>query len=130
MERSCLFSEYFWKRERNRDTCTLKHGTCLGITQWTVVKISLPVFFSFTDQRIIRAHSQKYLGTLLLQSRKKHLEQVLWNKIDKTRKVWCLILNAFWLPLPKFNLWKGDWALAIPKPKFEIFLLFPNFLRF
>ena len=52
-------------------------GTCLDIPQWTVVKLSFPVFLSFPDQQIIRVHSQKYLKLLVLESPKKHLEQVI-----------------------------------------------------
>ena len=33
-------------------------------------------------------------------------------KLDRTRKVWCLLLRAFWLVSLKFNFWKGDWALG------------------
>ena len=32
-------------------------------------------------------------------------------KLDRTRKVWYLLLRVFWLLLPKFNFWKEDWAL-------------------
>ena len=31
-------------------------------------------------------------------------------KLDRTRKVWYLLLRVFWLLLPKFNFWKGNWA--------------------
>ena len=33
-------------------------------------------------------------------------------KLDRTRKVWYLLLPGFWLLLPKVNFWKGDWALG------------------
>ena len=32
--------------------------------------------------------------------------------LDRTRRVWYLLLRIFWLLLPKFNIWKGDWALS------------------
>ena len=32
-------------------------------------------------------------------------------KLDKTRKVWYLLLRVFWLPQPKFNFWKWGRAL-------------------
>ena len=38
-------------------------------------------------------------------------------KLERARKVWYLLLLGFWLLLPRFNFWKGDWWL------------FPNFLR-
>ena len=50
-------------------------------------------------------------------------------KLDWIRKVWYLLLRAFWLLLPKFNFWMGNWALGMSPPKFEIFLIFPYFLR-
>ena len=33
-------------------------------------------------------------------------------KLGRTRKVWYLFLRVFWLLFPKFNFWKGDWALG------------------
>ena len=34
------------------------------------------------------------------------------GKLDRTRKVWSLLLRVFWLLLPKLNLRKGNWALG------------------
>ena len=34
-------------------------------------------------------------------------------KLDRARKIWYLLLCVFWLLLPKFNFWKGDWALYL-----------------
>ena len=36
-------------------------------------------------------------------------------------------MHTFWLLTPKFNFWKRDWALS--PTKFEIWSMFPNFLR-
>ena len=33
-------------------------------------------------------------------------------RLDRARKVWHLLLRAFWLLLPKFNFWGGDCALG------------------
>ena len=33
-------------------------------------------------------------------------------KLDRTRKVWYLLLHVFWLLLPKFNFCRGDGALG------------------
>ena len=33
-------------------------------------------------------------------------------KLERKRIVWYLLLRVFWLPLPTFNLWEGDWALG------------------
>ena len=46
------------------------------------------------------------------------LGQNICSKIDKSsktvqdKKVLYLLLFAFWMLLPKFNFWEGDWALA------------------
>ena len=34
------------------------------------------------------------------------------SKLDRKRKVWYLLLRVVCLLLPKFNFWKGDWALG------------------
>ena len=51
--------------------------------------------------------------------------------MDKAGKVCCLLLWVFWLLLPKFNFWKGDWALDyighMSVLKYEFLLFFPNF---
>ena len=52
-------------------------------------------------------------------------------KLDRTTKVWYLLLRLFWLLLPKFNLWKGDWALgyvSIQIWDFPNISLFPKIL--
>ena len=33
-------------------------------------------------------------------------------KLDRTRKVWYLLWHVFWLLLPRFNFWRGGWALG------------------
>ena len=40
---------------------------------------------------------------------------MLWTKVKldkKTRKLWYLLVHTFWLLMPRFNFWKGDWALG------------------
>ena len=52
-------------------------------------------------------------------------------KLDCIRKVWYLLLRAFWLLLPKFNFWKGDWALGYVSTQiwdFPNISLFPKIL--
>ena len=50
--------------------------------------------------------------------------------LDWKRKVWYPFLHDFWLLLPKPNFLKRDWVLGfVSTKKFEIFLIFPNFLR-
>ena len=50
------------------------------------------------------------------------------------RKVWYLLLQGFfWLLLPKFNFWKGDWALGYVSTQiwnFPTISLFPKILSF
>ena len=63
--------------------------------------------------------------------------QNIWNKIEKsskigTRKVCNLLLRVFWLLLPKFKLWKGDWALGYVSTQiwaFSNISLFPKILN-
>ena len=67
-----------------------------------------------------------------LQSRTKYLEQNRNPvKLDRTRKVWYLLLRVFWLLLSKFNFWKGDWALDYVSTQiwdFSNICLFPKIL--
>ena len=52
-------------------------------------------------------------------------------KLDRARKVWYLLLRVFWLLLPKFNFWKGDWALGYVSTQiwdFSNISLFPKIL--
>ena len=59
--------------------------------------------------------------------------QNIWDKLKKSckigqgQKTLISALHTFWLLLPKFYFWKGT---RLSPPKFEIFLIFPNFLRF
>ena len=50
-------------------------------------------------------------------------------KLGRKRRVWYLLWRVFWLLLPEFNFWKGDWALVMPPPKIEILLIFTYFVR-
>ena len=65
--------------------------------------------------------------------------QKIWNKkkkrnpikLDRTRKVWYLLLRVFCLLLPKFNFWNGDWALGYVSTQiwdFPNISLFPKIL--
>ena len=44
--------------------------------------------------------------------------QNIWSKIEKStktgqkKKIWYLLLGAYWLLLPNFNFRKGDWTLG------------------
>ena len=52
-------------------------------------------------------------------------------KLNRTTKVWYLLLRVFWLILPKFNFWKGDRALGYVTTQiwdFPNICLFPNIL--
>ena len=51
-------------------------------------------------------------------------------KLDRTRKLWYLFLRDFWPPVPKLCFLKGDLVLGSATPIFEIFSIFPNFVRF
>ena len=45
--------------------------------------------------------------------------------------VWYLLLRVFWLLLPKFNFWKGDWTLGYISTQiwdFPNIFLFPKIL--
>ena len=52
-------------------------------------------------------------------------------KLDRTKKVWYLLFYVFWLLLPKFNFWKGDWALGYVSTQIKYFpniSLFPQII--
>ena len=52
-------------------------------------------------------------------------------KLYRTRKVWYLLFRVFWLLLPKFNFWKGDWVLGYVSTQiwdFPNISLFPKIL--
>ena len=52
-------------------------------------------------------------------------------KLDRSRKVWYLLLCVFRLLLPKFNFWKGDWTLGYVSTQiwdFPNISLFPKIL--
>ena len=52
-------------------------------------------------------------------------------KLDGARKVWYLLLRVFWLLLPGFNFWRGDWALGYVSSQiwdFPNMSLFPKIL--
>ena len=49
--------------------------------------------------------------------------------MDRTRKLWNLLLCSFWLLLPKLYFYKGDWELTSAFNQFKIFLLLSCFLR-
>ena len=68
-----------------------------------------------------------YRGTLLVGPSTSYHECILgcailggvfgagWRnpvKLDRTGKVWYLLLRVFWVLLPEFNFWGGDWALG------------------
>ena len=55
--------------------------------------------------------------------------QSIWNKIEKSSKTrqekrFDIYFCVFWLLLPKFNFWKGDWALGYVSN--QIYTLFPK----
>ena len=50
-------------------------------------------------------------------------------KSDRTKRLWYLLLHNFWLLWPKFYFWKEEWGLGSVSTHFEIFLIFPSFLR-
>ena len=63
--------------------------------------------------------------------------QNIWNKLEKSsktgqdKKSWYLLLRVFGLLLPKFNFWKGDWALGYVSTQiwdFSNISLFPKIL--
>ena len=63
--------------------------------------------------------------------------QNIWNKIDKSsktgqdKKSLTPLSRVFWLLLPKFNFWKGDWALGYVSTQiwdFPNIFLFPKIL--
>ena len=41
-----------------------------------------------------------------------NLEESISANLERTRKPQYLLLPIFWLQLPKFYFWKGDWALG------------------
>ena len=52
-------------------------------------------------------------------------------KLDRKRNVWYQLLHVFWQLLPKFNLWKEDWALGYVSTQiwdFPNIFLFPKIL--
>ena len=52
-------------------------------------------------------------------------------KLDRSRKVWYLLLHVFWLRLPKFTFWKENWALEYVSTQnldFPNVSFFPMFL--
>ena len=50
-------------------------------------------------------------------------------KLDKSRKLWYLLLRKFWLLLPKINFWSEDLALACTPTQFGNFLFISLFSK-
>ena len=80
---------------------------------------------SFSQHVLVLSSFDEYFHLDDLQSWTKYLEQ------NRTTKVWYLLLHVSWLLLPKFNSWKGDWALGCVLTQiwdFSIIFLFPKIL--
>ena len=72
------------------------------------------------------SNDEKLVCSDSLWQKKLEQNKKLQAKLKMIRKV-CFLLG-YWLLLPKFNFWNGDWALC--PSEIEIYLILPNSLRF
>ena len=99
----------------------------LSTSNMTAVMIWATAFFSL----ILNSGSQwSWLGTI----KDNIYEKITKNqaKLNINRKFWCLVLRKFWALVPKFYLWKRDWAMGSAANSFldTIFSLISTGLKY